>query len=112
MIRRDPITPTREQPQLRQLRIGPSVAEVVRAVERVKGGSWEQFRDCYGDWGRDLMLYVARRHCGIRLRELASAVGGLDYGSVAVAVQRFGKRLKEDRLLRQQYERVKTTLLQ
>ena len=102
----------REQPQLKRLRAGPSWAEVVRAVEQIKGEPWERFCDRYGDWGRDLAVYVGRRHCGLRLRELARVAGGLDYGSVAVAVQRFGKRLASDPLLRQHHQRLKEQLLQ
>ncbi len=102
----------REQPQLKRLQQRPGLMEVVRAVELVKGERWERFRDRHGDWGRDLVAYVARRHCGVRLRELAVAIGGLDYGSVAVAIQRFAKRLKSDRSLRQHYHQVRTQLLQ
>jgi REP element-mobilizing transposase RayT len=90
----------REQPQLRQMQSRPSWEQVVAAVEKVKGERWESFRDRYGDWGRDLALYVGRRRAGLRLRELAQAAGGLDYGSAAGAVQRFTRRLPTDRSLR------------
>jgi putative transposase len=102
----------REQPQLKRLRVGPGLAEVVRVVEAIKGEKWEAFRDRYGDWGRDLALYVARRHCGMRLRALAQAAGGLDYGSTAVTIQRFNKRLAHDRQARHAYEQVKAKLFQ
>ncbi len=102
----------REQPQLRRLRPRLTLAEVVRAVERIKGEPWEQFRDRYGDWGRDMVVWMARRHCGLRLRDLADVTGGLDYGSVAMASKRFGKRLENNRSLRQRYEEVKAKLLQ
>jgi len=102
----------REQPQLKRLRTRPGLTEVVGAVERLRGEPWERFRDRHGDWGRDLVLYGARRHCGVRLRELAVAAGGLNYGSVAVAVQRFEKRLQNDSLLRRRYETIRKQLLQ
>ena len=35
----------------------------------------------------------------MRLRELAEASGGLDYGSVQVAVRRLAKRMERDREL-------------
>ena len=89
----------REQPQLRRLKARPSWQQVVVAVEKVKGERWEAFRDRYGDWGRDAALYVGRRRAGMRLRELAEAAGGVDYGSAAGAVQRFAKRLAHDRAL-------------
>jgi len=62
--------------------------------------------------GQDLVLYGARRHCGVRLRELAVAAGGLNYGSVAVAVQRFEQRLQNDPLLRRHDETIRNQLLQ
>jgi len=102
----------REQPQLNRLRPRPALTDVVRAVEQIKGEPWEQFRDRYGDWGRDMVVYVARRHGGLRLRELADAMGGLDYGSVAMASKRFSQRLLTDRSLRHHYERIKLQLLQ
>jgi hypothetical protein len=33
--------------------------------------SFYEFRDRYGDWGRDLAMHVARQNCGIGLKELA-----------------------------------------
>jgi hypothetical protein len=36
----------------------------------------------------------------MRLRGLAQAVGGVDYGSVAAALQRITRRLRTDRTLR------------
>lgn len=103
---------SREQPQLKRLRPRVSLPEAIRAVEHVKQESWEQFRDRYGDWGRDMVVYLARRQGGLRLRDLAEAIGGLDYGSVAMITKRFGKRLEKDRSLRRHYEEVTTQLLQ
>ena len=100
----------REQPQLRRLRGGPGWEAVVAAVEAEKGERWEEFRDRYGDWGRDLALHVARRKCGMRLGELAERAGGIDYGSVAVAISRFGKRLEKDQQLKQITVRVEGIL--
>jgi REP element-mobilizing transposase RayT len=102
----------REQPQFRRLQPRITFADVVRAVERLKAEPWEQFRDRYGDWGRDMVLWVARRHGGLRLRQLAQEIGGLDYGSVAMASKRFAKQLETDRSLRQHYEQLKRELLQ
>ncbi len=69
-----------------------------------------RFRDRYGDWGRDLALYVGRRRAGLRLRELAAAAGGLDYGRAAGAVQRFGKRLGQDAGLRKLVAKVENEI--
>jgi hypothetical protein len=61
---------------------------------------------------RSQHYYSARRHCGVRLRELAVAAGGLNYGSVAVVIQRFEKQLKSGSQLRQHYATIKHQLLQ
>jgi len=89
----------REQPQLRRLRRATSFAELLRVVERLKGERWEAFRDRHGDWGRDLAFYLGRRTAGLTLRALAAQAGGMDYSSVAKAVERFGRRMKTSRQL-------------
>jgi hypothetical protein len=86
----------REQTSLRGLQHRPELTEVIACVEKLKGEPWEAFRDRYGDWGRDLVLYVGRHGCALKLRELASAVGGIDYVSVGAAVKRFAGRLRTD----------------
>lgn len=42
----------------------------------------ESRNDRNGDWGRDLVLYVARRRARMTLKKLGQAVGGPDYRSV------------------------------
>jgi len=44
-------------------------------------------------------MYLGRRACGLKLHELARAVGVKDYAAVGMAVTRYGKRVGEDRLL-------------
>jgi hypothetical protein len=83
----------REQPTVRRLAARPAFAAVVAAVERVKGARWNTFRDQYGDWRRDLVLYLGRKECGLKLQELAEAAGGIDYTSAGAAVKRFEQRL-------------------
>ena len=82
----------RETTGRRSLRAEASWPAVVLAVERVKGEPWSEFRDRYGDWGRDLTLWVARRHAGMTLRELGEAVSGMDYSAVSEAVHHFQRR--------------------
>jgi len=94
-LRGDP----REQPQVRGLQKRPNWDQVVTVVERLKGEPWEMFRDRYGDWGRDLALWLGRRCSGMKLRDLAQTSGGIDYVSVASAIRRFGERLAGDREL-------------
>jgi len=89
----------REQPAMRKLeeKETPSFERVVATVEKVKGEKWAVFRDRHDDWGRDLVLYLARRRCGMKLGELARAAGGISYTSVAMAVKRFERRAKEEK---------------
>ncbi len=101
----------REQPALKQLRERPGWEEAVRVVEKLKGEKWEQFRDRYGDSGRDVTLYLARHCCGMKLRPLADAVGGMDYGSVSNTVQRLARRAKQDKKLGRFLEQAKFTLM-
>lgn len=51
-------------------------------------------------WGRDLALYLGRVHGRLTLAELGKLAGGLDYGSVQMAVQRLTQRLRTDQALR------------
>lgn len=74
-------------------------AEVIKAVTRLKGEPWEAFRDRYGDWGRDLALWLGRTHCGLSLCELGRSAGGIDYATVSVAVTRWRERTAKDRRL-------------
>jgi hypothetical protein len=100
----------REQPSLRRLQPRSGWEQVVKAVEAVKGQGWHEFRDRYGDWGRDLAMHVARQNCGIGLKELAEQAGGLDYISVATALRRFRGRLVGNRILQDACEQVRQML--
>jgi REP-associated tyrosine transposase len=100
----------REQASLRELRSRPEWEQVIAAVQEIKGESWAEFRDRYGDWGRDMALYLGRKDCGMRLRELGEAVGGIDYGSVAAAVHRFERRLSQEKSLANLLRQARTGL--
>jgi hypothetical protein len=77
----------------------PKISEIIAVVEKAKGERWERFLDRYGDWGRDLALYLGRKGFGIRLRELGDAAGGMGLMSVSVAVKRLGRRAEKDSAL-------------
>jgi len=47
-----------------------------------------------------IALLLGRRHCGLSLRELGSAVGGVDYHAVSKALTRMEKRVLSDSRLR------------
>ena len=70
---------------------------MVAAVEQVKGRRWVEFRDEYGDSGRDMALYLGRRLCGLKLTELAREAEIKNYGVVATNSRRSELRLARDR---------------
>jgi REP element-mobilizing transposase RayT len=85
---------------------GPALEEVIKCVERIKGEKWQEFRDRHGDSGRDLVLYLGRRVCGWKLKDLAEAVEASEYAAVAMAVKRFGERILKSKSDRQCAQRV------
>jgi chromosomal replication initiation ATPase DnaA len=65
----------------------------------VKGEGGLEFCDRRGDWGRDLALWLGRKHCGLTLRELGAAAQGMTYPAVSKAIARMEQRLQWDRNL-------------
>ena len=84
--------------------------EVVAAVEALKQQPWSTFRDRYGDWGRDLALYLGRKVAGLKLSELGEAVGGVDFRSVSAAITRFERKLSRDKHLCKLLENAKARM--
>ena len=92
----------------RELRKRRSFEEVVRMVERIKGESWMEFRDRYGDWGRDLVLWAGRRFCGMRLADLGAKAGGIGNSAVTVAVQRLQQKARRQGNIRRAMKTITT----
>jgi len=86
-----------EQPALRWFGGRRDFGQIQRAVERVKGERWEAFADRYGDWGRDLGLWLGRTKCGLSLKELARHAGVSNHRSLATVIRNFEKRKQADR---------------
>jgi len=84
----------------------PKLEEVIANLEKVKGQLWTEIRDRHGDNGRDLVLYVGRRACGLKLWELADAVGMTDYSAVSIAIRRFERQLPRNKSGREQLKQV------
>ena len=80
--------------------VRPELDRVIRCVEQVRGEKWEEFRDRHGDRGRDLVLYLGRSVCGMKLTELARSVGAKEYASVAMAIRRYAAHLSQNALER------------
>ena len=73
--------------------------KIVQAVEEVRGEEWDAFAGRHGDWGRDMTFYLARKQSGLSLREIGEKAGGMPYKTVGKAVERFEKKLAENRVL-------------
>lgn len=95
----------REQPGLKAILIRVSFEDVVRAVEKEKGESWVTFRERRHDWGRDLALVIARRHCGMTLKALGKAAGDMSSVAVHMALRRMNDRLQSEAVLQAAYRR-------
>jgi REP element-mobilizing transposase RayT len=89
-----------QQPELRWFGRKRGFGQIQRAVERVKGEPWERFADRYGDWGRDLGLWLGRTKCGLSLKELAQHAGLSNYRSLATVIRNFEKRMQADKKIR------------
>jgi len=96
----------KEQKAFRELQKRPEWSDVRRAVESVKGEEWEKFCDRHGDWGRDVAFYVARRRCGVSLRQLGEEAGISNYYAVAQCITRMTNRLSKDKSLRRDLKKV------
>jgi putative transposase len=91
---------TKEQPDREQVLKRVTPADVVKVVERKRGETWTEFSNRHGDWGRELVLYLARRRSGLTLGEIGMALGIKEYKTVGRAVQRFAADMSRDRAKR------------
>jgi REP element-mobilizing transposase RayT len=85
-----------------------TLGQVRQAVEELKGEPWTQFATRYGDWGCALFLWGAQRLCGVTLRELGRAAGGIAPSSVCKAIQRLNRRAAQHAALRAAQQRLLT----
>lgn len=77
-------------------------SDIVTAVEKVKGASWTDFAGRYGDWGRDLAIYVGRQRSGLTLKEIGE-YAGMKVKAVSQGASRVQTRMEEDKILKEQY---------
>jgi chromosomal replication initiation ATPase DnaA len=100
----------REVPWKRQIGGEFNLQQIIAAVEQVRGESWEEFRDRHGDWGRDLVIMLARKRCGLPLAKIGEALGGLDYAAVAVASKRMQSKALKNKQVKAALQRVENKL--
>jgi putative transposase len=101
-----------EQPGLRSWQRLLPFSRVIELVEQEKGEPWEHFRDRHGDAGRDIALWLGRRHCGLTQAELGQAAGGMAYPAVGHAVRQMERRRKADRRLAKRLLRLEQQISQ
>jgi putative transposase len=97
----------REQRGVKRLaQARPKLDEIIANLEKAKGQRWMEFRDRYGDGGRDLVLYIGRRICGLKLQELAMVAGMNDYSAVSIAIRRFETQLRRSKSEQEQLKQI------
>ena len=101
-LRRNVIKDRGQSSNERQWRRLLPFSDIVAAVEKVKGASWKDFAGKYGDWGRDLAIYVGRQRSGLTLKEIGEYAGMKDK-AVSQGALRVRKRMGEEKLLKEQY---------
>ena len=94
-----------DQPEVRWFSRGGNFSDIQRAVERVKGERWETFADRYGDWGRDLGLWLGRTKRGLTLKELATSASLGNYRSLTTVIKNFEQRMRHDKIIQRAAER-------
>ena len=85
----------RETERRGRLRARVGFEHVVRAVEGARGEPRADWMERHGDWGKWMVLWVARAYSGLTLGELGDAMGGKDYAAVGMGLKRFERRLRE-----------------
>ena len=100
----------RETERRGRLRARVGFEQVVCAVEGARGEPRADWMERHGDWGKWMILWVARAYSGLTLRELGEAMGGKDYAAVGMGLKRFERRLRDDKALQRAHQRVLHTL--
>jgi REP element-mobilizing transposase RayT len=74
--------------------------DAVAIVERYRRQPWADFKERRGDPGREMVLWLARRHTGMTLGQLGERAGPTDYAAIAMALKRFELKMENDPKLR------------
>jgi putative transposase len=105
---------TKNHAEIPQSRIlAPTIAEIKTAVGRsykVDENVWGQSRRGKVNEPRNIAVYLARKHSGLRLEEIGREFGFEKYSSVSSIVVRTEKLLAEDTNLRKRLETIRRKL--
>ena len=93
-----------QQPGGKQMERRLDLPDIVEAVSRLRGETWEDYGHRRGDWGRPMVLMAARRLAGIDNRSLARWIGAKDDSAVMQAVKRLEVKMQGDCRLTRFYE--------
>ena len=100
----------RETSGRRKLAQTVDLETIIRCIEEMKGEKRTEWLTRHGDQGKWMVLHLARHRAGMTLRSLGDRIGGMDYAAVSMGIRRFEKRLKENRGLKRQFDRIVRTL--
>jgi hypothetical protein len=81
----------------KQLRKRISYDQMVSIVEEICGEDISDMMARRGGHGKPLLLWAARQYCGMTLKEIGVAAGGMDYNAVSMAISRFTKESDKNR---------------
>jgi REP element-mobilizing transposase RayT len=90
----------RETARRGRLRERVSFEGVLSVVEDLRGEPASGWLARHGDWGKWLVLLLARRYTGMTLGQLGAQAGGIDYAAVGMGLRRFERRLRKDRKIK------------
>lgn len=83
--------PQRDVTGKKELRRKISWEGLIAVAEEVRGESWDVFGCRRGDVGRAVVFRMARQFCGMTLKEIGLAAGGVDYAAVSDRIRRYEK---------------------
>ena len=96
----------REMVGKRSLRLRRTFEQAVAIVEEYCRRPWAEFKERRGDPGREMVLWLARRHTGMTLAQLGERAGGADYAAVAMALKRFELKIENEAKLRKEMQKL------
>ena len=97
---------SRETERRKRLRRRLEFEDVVQGIEVYRGEPRERWLERHGDWGKWMVLRVARAYTGMTLAELGQAIGGKDYAAVSTGLRVFEGKLRGDRKLKKAYREI------
>jgi len=80
--------------------------DIVASISREFGEPWEEIRDRRGHPARSLAIVLCRRHTALKLQEIGTLCGGLDYAAVSQAKHRMENKLRQDPPLAKMADRI------